>query len=79
VRPCSHDFGLLIAADRAGLAPPVLQVTPTQTVGADQPVVEEHRVGLAHDLDIVVDRVAQPQVRLNGDAKIRLFGRPKTG
>jgi hypothetical protein len=49
-----------------GVFPAGLQLAPAQTAGPDGPVVDQHLVGVRDDLDVVVDRVDDPDVGLDG-------------
>lgn len=55
-------LGLVVVRDALCVLPPCLQVTPTDAVAADGPVVNENLVCVLDDLDVVVDRVTEPDV-----------------
>lgn len=67
-------LGLVIVLDLAGVRPPTLQITPTQAPGPDRSVVDEDIPGGIHHLDIAVDDVDEPQIRLSRAREDELLG-----
>lgn len=57
-----RPLGALLVGEPPGLHPPGLKLTPAQPTGPDRPIVDQHVIRIQH-IDIVVERVALPQVR----------------
>ncbi|WP_244163921.1 hypothetical protein [Caballeronia sordidicola] len=66
MRRVQRTLGLRGISDLLGITPPLLQIAPAQSIVADGTVIDEHLIGIGDDLDVVVQRVAETQVRLVG-------------